>query len=83
MGIALGGHELIQNVLDFFQCEVKAGARIGEAQRAIHVAGAVDLDDAHAGVLLVVRAQAAVVGTPVFDLGGELEGNSARLVILD
>src|SRR5579872_1309185 len=43
-----------------------AHGRTGEADRAGQVAGVVDLDDRQAGVLLVVWAEAAVVGAAVF-----------------
>src|SRR5947207_7253151 len=59
--------------------EVRAGVR--EAQRAIHVAGGVHLDERQAGVLLVLRAETAVQGTPVPDLGRELERQRPRLVV--
>jgi hypothetical protein len=55
-------------------------ARVGEADRAIEVAVGVDLDDAEARVLLVLRAQAAVERAPVLHLGLGLERDGAGLV---
>ena len=67
-GVPFGTDKVVQHRFDFFQRQTEAGTRIGKAERAVHVAGAVDLDDAQAGVLLMVGAQAAIVRTAVFDL---------------
>ena len=72
--------EVVEHLFHFFQRQAEAGSRFGEAQRTLHVAGAVDLDDAEAGVLLVVRAEAAIVRAAVLDFGGEGERNGAGLV---
>ncbi len=80
--VALGLDEVVQDVLDILERQVEARACVGEAKRTGHVAGAVDLDDAHAGMLLVVRAEAAVVGAALGDLGRKGERDGARLVEL-
>lgn len=54
---------------------------ISAADWAIQVAGRVYLDESYAGVLLVRRAQAAIVGTAMFLLRSKVEGWSARLVV--
>src|SRR5574341_327359 len=53
---------------------------LGEAQRAVHVAGAVHFDDAETRVLLVVGAQATVVRAAVGNVSRESQGEGARLV---
>ena len=79
-GMALRADEAVQDVLDLLERETEALARVGEAQRAPHVAGAVHFDDAKASVLLVVRAQPAVVRTTMLDATGEGEWDRAWLV---
>jgi len=64
------------------QHKAETGASVGEAQRALHVARAVDLDDAEAGMLLVIGAQPAVVRTALLDLASKGERNGARFVEL-
>src|SRR5262249_32605591 len=58
------------------------GARTGvsEADRAVQIAAGVHLDDAQAGVLGVLGADAAVVGTAARDLGLALKRLLARLI---
>src|SRR5262249_35664050 len=80
LGIALGADEAVQDVLDLIERKAEALARVGEAQWALHVAGAVDLDDAEAGVLLVVKAQAAVVRAALFNPTDKSRWNAAWLV---
>ena len=58
--VPLGADKIVQHRLHFFQGQAEAWSGIGKAERAVHVAGAVDFDDAKACVLLMVRAQAAV-----------------------
>ena len=53
---------------------------VGEADRAVQVAAGVDLDDPQAGVLLVLRAQAAVRRAAVADLGLEGQRDCPGLV---
>ena len=65
LGLALGGDERVQHRLDLLERErvavgLVAGARLGEADRAVEVAAGVDLDDPEAGVLGVLGADAAV-----------------------
>src|SRR5512139_326426 len=57
----LAGHVVVVPVLD-------------DADRALEVAMVGDLDDRQARVLLVIRAEAAIVGAAAFDLGRVLEG---------
>ena len=70
-GIALGAHVVVQHLLHFFQRKTKSRAGSRKAQRAIHIASAVHLDNAQAGVLLMVRAQPAVARTAVVDFAAE------------
>ena len=72
--------EVIEHLLDCFEGEAVAGLRIGEAEGAVHIAVAVDLDDADADMLLVIRAEAAVVRTACCYRGRELQRDGARLV---
>jgi hypothetical protein len=65
-GLALGADEGVEHRLDLPQGErvavlLGAGARVGEADRAVEVARRVDLDDPEAGVLRVLGADPAVV----------------------
>ena len=57
--VALGPHQVVEDALDLLQGQVEAGPGAGEAERAIHVAGAVDLDDPEAGVLIMGLAPGA------------------------
>ncbi len=82
LGRAFGADEVVEDGFDFFQGEAEAGARGSEAERAVHVAVAVDFDDAEAGVLLMVGAEAAVEGAAVLDFGAEGERDGAGLVVL-
>ncbi len=76
LGFALGGHERVEHggaLLDGDAVAVRTvltqRAGVGEADRAVQVAAGVDLDDAQAGVLLVLGAQPTVRGTTVLHLG--------------
>ena len=71
---------MIQNALHFFECQVEARTGIGKAERTLHVTGAIHLNDAQAGVLLMLRTETAVVRTPLLDVGGVGQGDGARLV---
>ncbi len=77
--IAFGGDEAVQNVFHFFERQIEAGSRFGETERARHIARAVDLDDAEAGVLLVVGAEAAIVRAAVLDFGSESRAEWCRV----
>lgn len=82
-GFAFGGHEGVEAGLDLVQRQrepVGLVTGVGEAHRAVEVAGGVDLDDPQAGVLLVVRAQPAVQRAAVAHLGLGLQRQGARLV---
>ncbi len=83
--LALGGDEAAEHEVDLLERQrvavaVGVVAGVGEADRAVEVAGGVHLDDREAGVLLVLGAQAAVERTAVLHLGLELERQRARLV---
>ena len=67
LGVALGTHEPIEDLLDFRKCQVEAHTGVRETQRTLHVAGPVDLDDSQAGVLLV-GAQPTIVRTAVLEM---------------
>ncbi len=49
-------------------CQAESTTRCSEAERAVDVAVAVNLDEAEAGVLLMVWAKAAIERTAVLDL---------------
>src|SRR5579885_401509 len=68
-GIAFGLHQMVKDALNLFQRQVKARPGVGKAERAIHIAGAVDLNDAQTGVLLMIGAEAAIVGTAMLNAG--------------
>src|SRR5207244_3768372 len=80
-----GRDEAVEHRLDLLVRDLEAGRRemragVREAERAVEVAGGVHLDEREAGVLLVVRAEAAVERAAVADLGRELQRDGARLV---
>src|SRR5713226_375517 len=79
---ALSPDEIVQHGLDFLERQAEAGACGGEAQRAVHVAHAVDLDDPQTRVLLVIRAQSTVVGTTLLELAAKGQRDRPRLVVL-
>jgi hypothetical protein len=83
LGLTFGGDEHVQHRLALSQGDripVGLVAGVGEAHRAVQVAAGVHLDDPQAGVLLVLRAQAAVGWAAVADLGLEGQRYRARLV---
>jgi hypothetical protein len=55
---------------------------VGKADGACEVAGLVDVDERQAGVLFVIRAQAAVIGAAQFGAGLRRERAVARLQIV-
>src|SRR6266851_4013413 len=61
LGPALGPHIIVEHLPDFLEGQAEAGCCVRKAERAIHVASTVDLDDAEAGVLFVVRTEPAIV----------------------
>lgn len=73
VGLALVGHYQVYHRLDFGEGAVAAvgGAAFGVAGGAGEVAAVGDLNHGEAGVLLVVGAEAAVVGAAV--VGGHVE----------
>jgi len=80
LGPPFGAHQLVQDLLHLLQRQLEPGPGVGEAEGTVHVAGAVDLDDSEAGVLLVLGAEPAVVGAAPVYLGVEGERDGARLV---
>ncbi len=73
--------EPVQHPLDLFHRQAEPRLGVGEADGAVQVAVAVDLDKSQAGVLLVLGAQPAVLGTAVDHLGAEFQGDRAGLVV--
>ena len=68
--LALGGDERVEHRLDLREAErepvsPRPGSRVGKADRAVEVAGGVDLDDPQTGVLGVLGADPAVVRAAV------------------
>jgi hypothetical protein len=82
LGQSFRRYKLVENMFDFFQGEVIARPRVGEAQGTIHIAGTVYFDNTDTGVLLVVRAKTAVMGTSMHDLSAMVKGNGARFIKL-
>ena len=64
------------------RCAVLLRGGIGEADRAGEVAGLVDLDQRQAGMLLVVRAEAAVIGAAQLGARLHVERPVARLQVV-
>ena len=84
IGQALALDERLQHRVDLGQAAV-LGARgrgLGEAHRTGEIALLVDLDQREAGMLLVVGAQAAIVGAAVMRAALELERHVAGLEIV-
>jgi hypothetical protein len=79
-GMPFRGDEPIQDRFHFAQSERIARARVGETQRAVHIARAVDLDDAQTRVLLMVGTKTAIVRTTTVDGGRKAQRNRAGLV---
>ena len=80
--VALELHEPVEHRLDLGDGEVEARAGIREADRAVEVAGGVHLDQREAGVLAVLRAQAAIERAAVDALRGDARRGLAGLVEL-
>ncbi len=83
LGLAFRPNEGIEARLHLLEGQretLRVMAGPGEADRAVEVAMAVDLEDAEAGMLLVIRAQPAVQGATPGDLGLGLQRDRARLV---
>ena len=78
---AFGPHEVVEHRFNFFERQAEPGPRRREAQRTIHVAHAVDLNDPEAGVLLMVGTQSAVVRTAPLVFGAERQRNGSRFVV--
>src|SRR5581483_4622358 len=79
-GVAFGGDEMIEDLFHFVERQIETRTRVGETEGTIHVAGAVDLDNAEARVLLMVGTQAAIVGAAALDGGRVLQRDRSRLV---
>jgi len=78
--IAFGCYQVIEDIFHLFEREVEPGTGFGQAERASHMTGAIHLDDAQAGVLLVIGTKAAIVRAAVDDLGQKFERDRAGLV---
>jgi hypothetical protein len=86
LGFALRLDEGVEHRLDPLEVQRVAvrlvpRAGLGEADRAVKIAGGVDLDDPETAVLLVLGADAAVPRTAVDDLGLQPQRAVARLVV--
>ena len=68
LGRAFELYEAVQHPLDLCEGQAEAGLGVGEADGTVQIAVAVDFDEAEAGVLLVLRTQAAVFRASVDDL---------------
>src|SRR5262249_33579156 len=79
--LALQRHETVEHALYLRQRQAEAGLGVGEADRALQVAVAVNLDQPQAGGLLVLRTESAVVRAAVAHLGAKAERNAPRLVV--
>src|SRR3990172_309201 len=73
---------MIQDAFYLSQGQVKPGAGVGEAQGTIHIAGAVHFDNPHAGMLLMIGAQTAVVRATMLYGSCILEWDRPLLVVL-
>ena len=84
VGHAFARDQRVEHEIDLGERPVQRalGARIGEADRAGEVARLVDVDQREAGVLLVVRAEAAIVGAAELGPRLHLERPVARLDVV-
>ena len=78
--ITLQFNEPVEHALYFGERQAEAVLRVSKANRAIQIAVAVYFNQRQAGVLLVLRAKAAVQRTSVFHFSTKFERNRARLV---
>src|SRR5215831_19800436 len=81
IGKALALHERIQHPFDLREGPVRCSLRggVGKTNRAREIAFVVDLNQRKTGMLLVVRAQAAIVGTAEMRAALVLQGKVTRL----
>jgi hypothetical protein len=82
LGGTFGPNELVEHRLYLFHREAETWAGRCKAKWAVHIAVAVDLDNAEAGMLLVVGTEAAVERTAILDFRTERKRDSSRLVVL-
>jgi len=54
--VAFGADKIVEHRFDFFQGQAEAGCASAKHSGAIHIVGAVDFNNAEAGVLLMVWA---------------------------
>ncbi len=80
LGIAFCANVVVEHRFYFFQRQTEARLCIREAERAVHIAGAVHFNDAQACVLLMVRTKAAIVRTTVLDRGTKCQRNRTGLI---
>ena len=83
LGPTFGLQEPIEYLLHLDHAQVIAGASISEAGGAIQIASGGDLDQAHASMLLMLGAKAAVEGTPLFDIHRKVERDGPWPVVLE
>ena len=81
VGLGFVGDDAVEHAFDLVEGFVlgAVGAGLRVADGAGEVAGVADLEEGEAGVLLVVGAEAAVVGAAVFDGGVVAVGHLGRL----
>ena len=79
---AFGPHVVVEHLLDFLHREAEARRRVGKTERTIHVARTIDLNDAQASVLFVIRAKPAIVRASIRHSRGESERDGSRFVEL-
>src|SRR5918992_5702982 len=70
----------VKHPLHFLKGKGETFSSVGKADRAIQVAAGIYFNESQAGMLFMLRAQAAVQGTSLLYLGTELEGHSTGLV---
>ncbi len=75
VGLALARYQRIHHLLDIGQRAVRGAGRrtIGEAHRTGEIAGLVHVDEAEAGMLLVIGAEPAIIGTALLRARLELQ----------
>ena len=73
-------HKVVQDTLYLLEREVEPRPGVGKAQRTVHVARAVNLDNAHTGMLLMFGAEAAVVRAAFDHVCTKCEGNTAWFI---
>jgi hypothetical protein len=78
--VTLQCHQPIEHCLHIGQCQIEALPGVGEADRVLQIAAGVDLDQRHADVLFVLRAEPTVPGTAVVHIGAPTKVDAAGFV---